>query len=35
MKGVYMSIITLNCFNDSENGVLPVGEYFVGFLGLV
>lgn len=29
-----MSIITLDCFDDSENRVLPVGEYFVGFLGL-
>lgn len=32
LKGVYMSIITLNCFDHSESRVLPTGEYFVGFL---
>lgn len=34
LKGVYTSISTLNCFDDSENRVLPVGEYSVGFLEL-
>lgn len=34
LKGVYTSISTLNCFDDSESRVLPVGEYSVGFLEL-